>query len=75
MKGYGKECFLGPLFKLLEATFELFVPLVVAAIVGVCNLTVMGGGGFMLVSAEDRKRFWKYLQNKWRGGNRFEVTK
>ncbi len=49
--------------------------LVVAAIVGVCNLTVMGGGGFMLVSAEDRKRFWKYLQNKWRGGNRFEVTK
>ena len=33
MKGYGKECVLGPLFKLLEATFELFVPLVVAAIV------------------------------------------
>ena len=33
MKGYGKECVLGPLFKLLEATFELFIPLVVAAIV------------------------------------------
>ncbi len=33
MKGYGKECVLGPLFKLLEATFELLVPLVVAAIV------------------------------------------
>ncbi len=33
MKGYGKECILGPLFKLLEATFELLVPLVVAAIV------------------------------------------
>ena len=33
MKGYGKECLLGPLFKMLEATFELFVPLVVAAIV------------------------------------------
>ena len=33
MKGYGKECVLGPLFKLLEASFELFVPLVVAAIV------------------------------------------
>lgn len=32
-KGYGKECFLGPLFKLLEATFELFIPLVVANIV------------------------------------------
>ena len=33
MRGYGKECFLGPLFKLLEATFELFIPLVVAEIV------------------------------------------
>ena len=33
MKGYGKECVLGPLFKLLEATFELFIPLVVADIV------------------------------------------
>ena len=39
MRGYGKECLLGPLFKLLEATFELFVPLVVAAIVdtGISN--------------------------------------
>lgn len=33
MKGFGKECVLGPLFKLLEATFELFIPLVVANIV------------------------------------------
>ena len=33
MKGYGKECVLGPLFKLLEASFELLVPLVVADIV------------------------------------------
>ena len=33
MRGYGKECVLGPLFKLLEASFELLVPLVVAAIV------------------------------------------
>ena len=32
LKGYGKESVLGPLFKLLEASFELFVPLVVAAI-------------------------------------------
>ena len=32
MKGYGKQCILGPLFKLLEATFELFIPLVVASI-------------------------------------------
>jgi len=33
MKGYGKECVLGPLFKLLEASFELMIPLVVARIV------------------------------------------
>ena len=33
MRGYEKQCILGPLFKLLEATFELFIPLVVAAIV------------------------------------------
>ena len=33
MRGYGKECVLGPLFKLLEASFELLIPLVVAAIV------------------------------------------
>ena len=33
MRGYGKECVLGPLFKLLEASFELMIPLVVAAIV------------------------------------------
>ena len=35
MKGYEKECVLGPLFKLLEATFELFIPLVVAKIVDI----------------------------------------
>ncbi len=33
LKGYEKQCVLGPLFKLLEATFELFIPLVVANIV------------------------------------------
>ena len=33
MKGYGRECVLGPLFKLLEASFELIVPLIVAAII------------------------------------------
>lgn len=39
MRGYGKECILGPLFKLLEATFELLVPLVVAKIIdiGIAN--------------------------------------
>ena len=33
LKGYYKESILGPLFKLLEATLELIVPLVVAAII------------------------------------------
>lgn len=33
LRGYYKQCVLGPLFKLLEATFELFIPLVVASIV------------------------------------------
>ena len=33
LKGYEKQCVLGPLFKLLEAAFELLVPLVVARIV------------------------------------------
>lgn len=35
LKGYGKETVLAPLFKMLEATFELIVPLVVAGIVDV----------------------------------------
>ena len=33
LKGYEKQCVLGPLFKLLEAVFELLIPLVVASIV------------------------------------------
>ena len=33
LKAYRKESILGPLFKLIEATFELLVPLVVAAII------------------------------------------
>lgn len=33
LKNYKKECVLGPLFKLLEALFELFVPLVMASII------------------------------------------
>lgn len=35
LKLYKKECFLGPLFKLLEASFELLIPLVVADIIDV----------------------------------------
>ncbi|MBQ6409465.1 MAG: ABC transporter ATP-binding protein [Butyrivibrio sp.] len=33
LKDYKKEAILGPLFKLLEASFELFVPLVIAALI------------------------------------------
>ena len=35
LKGYEKESVLGPLFKLLEATLELFVPLAVASLIDV----------------------------------------
>lgn len=35
MKSYKKESVLAPLFKMLEASFELFVPLVVAAMIDV----------------------------------------
>lgn len=39
IKDYKKECILGPLFKLLEAGFDLIVPLVTAAIIdyGIAN--------------------------------------
>lgn len=42
LKGYEKESILGPLFKLLEATLELFVPLIVASLidVGIANRDV-----------------------------------
>ncbi len=46
MKEYKKESILGPLFKLLEASFELLVPLVVASIIdtGIANRD----GGYVL---------------------------
>lgn len=46
LKDYTKESILSPLFKLLEASFELFVPLVMAAIIdtGIDNKD----GGFIL---------------------------
>ena len=39
LKDYKKESVLAPLFKMLEATFELLVPLVMAAVidVGIAN--------------------------------------
>lgn len=45
LKEYKKESILGPLFKLLEASFELFVPLVIAAIVD----RGIGGGDKMYI--------------------------
>ncbi len=44
-KPYKSQAFLGPLFKLLEATFELLVPFVVAAIVDK-GLGARVGGGY-----------------------------
>ncbi len=35
LKGYHRECVMAPLFKMLEALFELFVPLVMARIIDV----------------------------------------
>ena len=35
MKAYRKESIIAPLFKMLEASFELFVPLVVASMIDV----------------------------------------
>lgn len=57
MKGYWKECVLGPIFKLLEAIFELIVPLVTAKMidVGIANrdtgyIWKMGGAMFLLAA-------------------------
>ena len=47
LKEYRKECILAPLFKMLEACFELFVPLVVAAIV---DIGIAGGDKAYIVS-------------------------
>ena len=56
MKNYKKECVLGPLFKLLEAGFDLTVPLVTAAIIdyGIANQDksyVIRYGGVLLLLA------------------------
>lgn len=54
LQGYGKESFIGPLFKLLEACFELIVPLVMAKIidVGVKNKDlqyILSLGGLLVI--------------------------
>lgn len=56
MCAYKKESILGPLFKMLEASFELFVPLVVASMVdvGIANRSVsyvVRMGGLLLLLA------------------------
>lgn len=60
MKPYIKESILGPLFKLLEASFELLVPLVVASIIKVGikqgiesgdTSYIIGRGGILLLLA------------------------
>ncbi len=47
LKPYKLECVLGPLFKLLEASFELLVPLVMAAII---DVGINGGGGKIYIA-------------------------
>ena len=54
LRDYRKESILGPLFKLLEASFELLVPLVVADSVGVGiahrdSAYVLGRGGILIL--------------------------
>lgn len=56
LRDYKKECVLAPLFKMLEATFELFVPLVVAAIIdeGIANEDtgfIVGRAGILVLLA------------------------
>ncbi len=45
LKNYKKETVLGPLFKLMEASFELLVPLVIAAIID--NGIELGDSGYI----------------------------
>ncbi|MBS6832518.1 MAG: ABC transporter ATP-binding protein, partial [Clostridiales bacterium] len=69
LKGYTKQCILGPLFKMLEACFELTVPIIMAKIIDVgiansdsgyilrmCGLLVLMGV-FGLISAVTAQHF------------------
>lgn len=49
LSAYKKECVLAPLFKMLEACFELFVPLVVASIVDIG--IIRGDKGYIISRA------------------------
>ena len=48
LKDYKKECILAPLFKMLEASFELFVPLVIAFLI---DKGIRGGDKRVIVEA------------------------
>ena len=62
LRGYGRETVLSPLFKFLEAVFELLIPLVVAGVIDrginagdcgfvirmVCLMILLGAAGFGL---------------------------
>ena len=56
LKNYKKESVLAPLFKMLEASFELIVPLVVASIIdngiknGDLNLVIRKAGTLVLLA-------------------------
>ena len=56
LKGYVKESIFAPLFKLLEASFELIVPLVIASIIdkGIANgdtSYILGRSGILVFLA------------------------
>lgn len=49
LKNYKIQCVLAPLFKMLEALFELFVPLVIAALIDrISDYSASGDAGFVL---------------------------
>ena len=82
LQDFKKECVLGPLFKLLEASFELIVPLIVAAIIdrGIPGndipyiLRMIAWLGILalvgLISAPvERKRIFRYVPSVSPGRN------
>ena len=56
LKGYKRESVLAPLFKMLEATFDLFVPLVMR----VMRVLVPS------VSISEKLRLWMCSNSAWR---------
>lgn len=50
LKDYKKECVLAPLFKMLEASFELFIPLVVANLIDK-GINVEGGNKMIILTS------------------------